>query len=236
MITNLDFTSSSSNVVIFNMNKISLYRLKYAESTLPENMVFMGGDGKRKLPISFVLYLIKIGDRNILIDAGCDTMPGFVMKKHYSPSFAVREANVSADEITDVVITHSHHDHIEGLKHFKNATVYIQKNEYEAGKQYILDSVSVNVFEGVYEIADGIRIVTIGCHSKGSCVVEIETDGVIVVLAGDECYSNANISKKIPTGAYHSKEKAIGFIEKYCGKKYCVLTSHDISLKTNKII
>ena len=236
MITNLNFTSSSSNVVIFNMNKISLYCLKYAESTLPESMVFLGGDGSKKLPIAFVVYLIKIGDRNILIDAGCDTMPGFVMKKHYSPSFVVREADVTADEITDVIITHSHHDHIEAIKHFKNATVRIQKDEYEKGKKHIPENLSVNLFEGVYEIADGIRIVTIGGHSKGSCVVEIETDGVIVVLVGDECYSNANISQKIPTGAYHNKEKAMGFIEKYSGKEYSVLTSHDISLKTNKII
>ena len=236
MITNLDFTSSSSNVVIFNMNKISLYCLKYAESTLPESMVFVGGDSKRKLSISFVVYLIKIGDRNILIDAGCDTMPGFMMKKHYSPSFVVRQVDVSADEITDVVITHSHHDHIEGLKHFKNATVHIQKNEYESAKKYIPDGALVNVFEGVYEITPNIRIVSIGGHSKGSCVVEIETEGVIVVLAGDECYSNANILKKIPTGSYYNKEKAIGFIEKYSGKEYNVFTSHDISLKTQKII
>ena len=203
---------------------------------MPENMVFMGGDGKRKLPISFVLYLIKIGDRNILIDAGCDTMPGFVMKKHYSPSFVVREADVTADEITDVIITHSHHDHIEAIKHFKNATVHISDSEYEKGKRYIPESLSVNLFEGEYEIDENVKIVEVGGHSKGSCVVEIETDDSIIVLAGDECYSNANISKKIPTGAYFDKEKAVGFVEKYSGKEYSVLTSHDISLKTNKII
>ncbi len=216
-------------------NGLLLFCLKYAESTLSESMIFDGGDKSKHLPISFAVYLIKMPDRNILIDAGCDTMPGFKMKRFYSPAFVVRQADVTADEITDVVITHSHHDHIEGLKHFKNASVHIQKNEYESGKKYRPDSASINVFEGVYEIADGIRIVPIGGHSKGSCVVEIETDGVIVVLAGDECYSNANILRKIPTGSYYNKEKAVGFIEKYSGKEYNVLTSHDISLRTKKI-
>lgn len=216
-------------------NRLSLFCLKYAESTLPESMVFIGGDGDKKLPIAFAIYLIRIGNRNILVDAGCDTMPGFEMRKFYSPSFVVRWADVSADEITDVIITHSHHDHIEGLKHFKNATVHIQKDEMVSGKGYIPEGFSVNVFEDKREIADGVKIVRIGGHSKGSCVVEIETDVLTVVLAGDECYSNANIKEKIPTGAYFNKEKAVGFVEKYSDKRYNVLTSHDISLRTEKI-
>ncbi len=218
------------------LNNMNLYCLKYAETTLPENMIFSGGDKGKKLPITFAVYLIKLKDRNILVDAGCDTMPGFVMKKHYSPSFVVRQADVTADEITDVIITHSHHDHIEGLKHFKNATVHIQKNEYESGKKYLSDSGSVNVFEGVYEIADGIRIVEIGGHAKGSCVVEIKGDGVIVVLAGDECYTSWNIQNKIGTGASLNREKSNGFVQKYSDEKYIVHTCHDSLLKTERLI
>lgn len=236
MITNLDFTSSSSNVVIFNMNKISLYCLKYAESTLPESMVFTGGNGSKKLPIAFAVYLIKIGNRNILIDAGCDTMPGFVMKKHYSPSFVVREADVTADEITDVVITHSHHDHIEGLKHFKNAIVHIQKNEYESGKKYIPDGFTVSTFENELELTPGIKIIEWGGHSVGSSVVEIKTDTVTHVLAGDECYTNWNIQNKIGTGASLTHAKSNEFVQKYSDEKYVVHTCHDSLLKTERLI
>lgn len=217
-------------------NALSLFCLKYAESLLPERMIFAGSDSNEKSPIAFAIYLIRIGNRNILVDAGCDTMPDFKMRKFYSPSFVIRWADVSVDEITDVIITHSHHDHIEGLKHFKNATVHISDSEYEKGKRYIPESLSVNLFEGEYEIDDGIKIVEVGGHSKGSCVVEIETDGKTVVLAGDECYSNSNIKEKIPTGSYSDKEKSVGFVEKYSDNRYIVLTSHDISLKTQKII
>ena len=216
-------------------NRLSLFCLKYAESTLPESMVFIGGDGAKKLPIAFAIYLIRIGNRNILVDAGCVTMPGFEMRKFYSPSFVVRWADVSAEEITDVIITHSHHDHIEGLKRFKNATVHIQKDEIIKGQRYIPKGFSVNVFEDECEIADGVRIIQIGGHSKGSCVVELEADKKVIVLAGDECYSSANIKEKTPTGAYFNKEKAVEFVKKYSYKRYNVLTSHDISLKTEKI-
>ena len=85
---------------------LSLYCLKYAESVLPENMVFIDGSKEKTIPISFAVYLIKSGNRNILVDAGCDTMPGFIMKKFYSPVFVLKKAGLSADEITDVIITH----------------------------------------------------------------------------------------------------------------------------------
>ncbi|MBO5020849.1 MAG: hypothetical protein J6D52_09320, partial [Clostridia bacterium] len=82
---------------------VSLYCLKYAESVLSENMAFFDGAKEKMIPISFAIYLINTEDKNILVDAGCDTMPGFDMKKYYSPAFVLRQAGFSADEITDVI-------------------------------------------------------------------------------------------------------------------------------------
>ena len=58
----------------------------------------------------------------------------------------------------------------------------------------------------------------------------------IHILAGDECYTNVNIDKKICTGTFYNKEKSLESIEKYSNKKYRVHTCHDISLKTERII
>ena len=218
------------------MNNISLYCLKYAETTLPESMIFNGGEKSKKLPITFSVYLIKLNDRNILVDAGCDTMPGFVMKEHYSPSFAVREADITADEITDVIITHSHHDHIEAIKHFKNAVVHITKSEYERGKRFIPDGFTVSAFENELELTPQIKIIEWGGHSYGSSVVEIKTDTVTHVLAGDECYTSWNIQNKIGTGASRDRSKSNEFVKKYSDEKYVVHTCHDKTLKTERIL
>lgn len=217
-------------------NNLSVYCVKYAESVLPESMVFDGGSPEKQIPISFAIYLIKTYKRNILVDAGCNTMPGFDMKKFCSPAFALRQLGLSADDITDVIITHAHHDHIEAVKCYKDAVIYISKSEYENGKKYIPDSFKVLTFEDEYRITSQVRIIEIGGHSKGSSIVEITTEDGVYIIAGDECYTNTNVKKKICTGAYFCKEKSAQFIRKYSDKIYHVHTCHDISLKTERII
>lgn len=217
-------------------NKLSVYCLKYAESLLPENLAFYGHPKEKLIPISFAIYLIKTKDKNILVDAGCDTMPDFVMRNFYSPAFVLLQANLSADQITDVIITHAHHDHIEAVKHFKNAVIHISRLAYEKGKKYIPDEFKVSVFEDEFNLSSQIKIIEFGGHSIGSSIVEIKMQDTTHVLAGDECYTNANVENKICTGSFYNKEKAIEFVEKYSNKKYRVHTCHDISLRTERII
>ena len=208
----------------------------YAKSVLPESSVFVNGDKTKKIPITFSIYLVEIGKRKILIDAGCDTMPNFVMEKFYSPAFVLRQIGFSAEDITDVIITHAHHDHIEAVKYFCNAVIYISKTEFEKGKRYIPDNFKVSIFENEFSLSPKIKIIELGGHSHGSAIVEIKAGDTIHVLAGDECYTNANIENRICTGAYFNKKKSMEFIEKYSDKKYRVYTCHDISLKTERII
>lgn len=56
------------------MNEI--FRVKYADCWIPENWVFEGGEQEKMVPIILSVFLVKNGDRNILVDAGCETMPG----------------------------------------------------------------------------------------------------------------------------------------------------------------
>lgn len=217
-------------------SSLSLYCLKYAESVLPEIMAFKGGSKEKQIPISFAFYLIKTKDKNILVDVGCDTMPDFDMKKFYSPAFVLRQFGLSAEDITDVIITHAHHDHIEAINYFKNAVVHISSSEYEDGKKYIPDNMPVNIFKENYIIDRQIKIIKWGGHSVGSAIVEITAKDAIHILAGDECYINDCLTNKIPTGTYCNLEKSIEFIEEYSNKKYRVHTCHDISLKTERIV
>ena len=217
-------------------NELSLYCLKYAESNLPESMIFDGGSSDKRIPISFAIYLIKTDKRKILVDAGCNTMPSFDMQRFYSPAFVLRQIGLSADDITDVIITHAHHDHIEAVKYYKNAIIYISKSEYENGKKYISDDFKVLTFKDEHSITSQVRIIEIGGHSKGSSIVELTKEDEIHIITGDECYTNTNIENSICTGSFYNKEKSMEFIEKYSDKKYLVHTCHDISLKTERII
>lgn len=202
--------------------------LEYGKSVLPESMVFVNGSKEAVRDIVFRVILVKEGDRNILLDAGCETMPGFDMRDFIGPVKALENIGISPDEIDDVVITHSHHDHIESVRYFKNAVIHINKDEYESGKGYIPEGFKLDVFSEECNITENIRVLKIGGHSKGSCIVEIKKDGETYIYAGDECYLRECLDKKIPTGTSCCIEKSIEFIEKYSDdKKYNVLLAHD---------
>ncbi len=217
-------------------NRLSVFCVKYAESLLPESMAFQGGNETIQIPISFAVYLIKTGDRNILVDAGCHTMPGFDMKDFRSPVVVLGEIGLLADDITDVIITHGDHDHIEDLCCFEKATLYITEEEYIKGKRYIPGNMPVNLVKEEYVIAPRIKMIKWGGHGAGSAIVEIAEADRVHVLAGDECYVHDCISRKIPTGMSYHLQKSRAFVEKYSDQKYCVHTCHDISLKTGRII
>ena len=206
---------------------IEIIPINYGKSVLPESWVFQNGSEDKKLPIIFRVYLLKTENRLILVDAGCETMPGFVMTDFIGTVKALRNIGVKADEITDLIITHAHHDHIECAKYFKNAALYIQKDEYEAGKGYLSENLDIRTFDEEMPICDGIKTVKIGGHSQGSSIVEIMGEDRPQIIAGDECYMRDCLTKQIPTGSSYNPEKSRDFVKKYGNGEYTVLLCHD---------
>ena len=209
------------------MSKIEVRAFKYGESVLPGNMVFLNGEEEKKYPILFKVYLIIMQNRKILVDAGCETMPGFEMKNFIGTVKALEKEGISATDITDVIITHAHHDHIECVKYFSNALVYIQEDEYNAGKKYFAPQQKLCLFKDEITIAENIKILKIGGHSKGSSIVIVTAEKENLVFVGDECYLRECIKRKIPTGASVCPEKSREFIEKYGNGTYTLLFCHD---------
>lgn len=206
---------------------IEIIPVDYGKSVLPESCVLENGDKNNLRPIIFRIYLIKADNRLILADAGCETMPGFEMRDFIGPIKALENMGISPDEITDVIITHSHHDHIECVKYFKKAVIYIQKDEYEAGRKYLIPELDIRTFEEEIKICDGVNIIKIGGHTKGSSIVEITDAEARYIIAGDECYMRECIEKQIPTGSSCNPENSLNFIQKYGTGEYKVLLCHD---------
>ena len=206
---------------------IDIIPIDYGKSVLPESMIFENGAGNKFRPIIFRVYLIRTENRLILVDAGCETMPGFDMKDFVGPIKALNNIGISPNEITDVIITHAHHDHIECAKYFKNAVIYIQKDEYESGKGYLAENLNIRTFDEEMQICGGIKAVKIGGHSKGSSIVEITDSVKKYIIAGDECYMRDSLTKHIPTGISCNPEKSRAFIQKYGVGEYTVFLCHD---------
>ncbi|NML39963.1 MBL fold metallo-hydrolase [Chitinophaga sp. G-6-1-13] len=88
---------------------------------------------KNPVELSINAYLIKDGDKRILVDAGAGELMG-----NYGGKLAasLKQAGIQPEEITDILITHVHLDHSGGLvvagkKVFPNAIVHVHQTEVD---------------------------------------------------------------------------------------------------------
>jgi glyoxylase-like metal-dependent hydrolase (beta-lactamase superfamily II) len=87
-----------------------------------------------KLTFEGNVLVVKGNDRIVLIDTGSGQTHGEAVGKIVKHLAA---AGIQKEGVTDIVLTHAHHDHIggimdeAGLSTFPNAQIYIAKEEYD---------------------------------------------------------------------------------------------------------
>ena len=122
-------------------------------------------------------------ERDYLVD------PGLVMQG--APVFgALARLGVDANGIRDVILTHLHFDHAEGLAGWPQRTVYVHRLETEAPYAQIvagmLEIVNLELLEGEEgEIEPGVRWLRTPGHADGLISLLVDTDDGLVVIASD---------------------------------------------------
>ncbi len=207
---------------------------KYGEALYPAKRVFRGLDTEENIPMSFCFYLIDAEDRKILVDAGCMGKEHYKMYAFENPLELLKQYGLSADEITDVIVTHGHFDHMGEIFNYKNATVYIQTDEKERGRGYLRDGMKLRVFDEKCDVTSDVRVERYGGHTSGSCIVFVKERNVI---CGDECYYQKNFDTLTPIGNTSSVEKSQRFVETYNGRdgKYNPFLFHDDGIMTGRV-
>ena len=120
-----DFAASSTP-------EYSIQAIRYASAEDDVADLVMGAP-REKMDLAMVVWLIRGGGRNILFDSGYhrDTfLKEFPSTEYIRPDEAVKLAGVQPADITDIVISHGHWDHMGGIDLFPKATVWIQKEEF----------------------------------------------------------------------------------------------------------
>src|SRR5215471_6748490 len=204
-----------------------VYAIRYASiPDFPVAALVKGADSARKMEIAMAVWLIKGNGRNVLVDSGFYREQFFKqwkVKDFVRPSDAVAQAGVKPEEITDVIITHMHWDHADGMDLFPRAKIWIQKDEYnyytgEAWQQPrthggidqddVLALVKLNMQGRVglvngdaQEIIPGITCYTGGKHTWQSQYVGVNSREGAVILASDNMYLYENLDKHVPIAA-----------------------------------
>jgi glyoxylase-like metal-dependent hydrolase (beta-lactamase superfamily II) len=203
-------------VVAALLMSYEVFAIRYATiPQFPVSSLVQGADAGRKIDIAMMVWLVRGGGRNILVDSGFyrdDLVKRWKPAGFVRPDEAVARAGVRAEDITDVIITHAHWDHAGGTDLFPKARIWIQKDEYEyysarAGKAGVTveDMAALknagkrlHLIDGDQEILPGIRVYTGGRHTFASQYVSVTTKDGPVVLASDNVYLYENLDKHAP--------------------------------------
>lgn len=204
-----------------------VYAIRYATIPgFPVAELVKGADPSRKLDIAMMIWLVKGNGRNVLIDSGFyhdHFFKDWQVKDFTKPSDTLSRIGLKAEDITDVIITHMHWDHADGMDLFPNARIWIQKDElsYYAGEAWqskdthggidegdVLTLVKLNtqgrvglVDGDAQQILPGITCYIGGKHTYASQYVGVQTAAGTVVLASDNMYLYENLDKHAPIAA-----------------------------------
>jgi glyoxylase-like metal-dependent hydrolase (beta-lactamase superfamily II) len=139
---------------------------------------------------------VRIKDRTILIDTGLGP------KAHGGLMQSLAKARIAAADVTDVLITHAHGDHVGGLatadgaSAFPRAKVRMSKAEWvfmqsQSDSASIVKAISAQVqtFEPGAVVVPGITAVAIKGHTPGHTGYEIVNGDDRILAIGDAAHS-----------------------------------------------
>jgi len=174
--------------------------------------------------IDFMVWLIRGSGKNILVDAGfigdIEDAKEFKVIDYIRPDSALFKLGLKPGDITDIILSHPHWDHIDGVGLFPNAHIWIQKEDFnyfvstawqkgEHNGGYAKRDVRMMVDKNMdgkvtlvdgddKEILPGIRVFTGSRHTYNSEYVLVNTGSNKVVIASDNIWIYANFRHMLP--------------------------------------
>jgi glyoxylase-like metal-dependent hydrolase (beta-lactamase superfamily II) len=236
----------------------SIEAIRYSTSPdVPVAELVVNGPKDQKVDIAMVLWLIRGGGHTILFDSGFhrDTFTKeFPMKDYLRPDEAVKTAGVKPEDVTDIVVSHAHWDHMGGIDLFPKATVWIQRDEYryytgdawQKGGNHggidpddVQELVKLNTEHRVrfvdgddVEIFPGIRAYTGSRHTYASQYLRVAGNPTYV-LASDNAYFYLNLSAHLASATFSDADHAANIAQQkrmveLAGSPDRVVPGHDI--------
>jgi len=178
--------------------------------------IFADGSAEDVRPFGWFFWMVRGGGRTILVDTGFEDAGqarAWDVTGYVRPTERLAALGIEPDDVTDIVLTHAHWDHMGGIGAYPEARIYIQEAEYRhavgsvgggrprrhgmrwrdvrALRDAEAEGRLVRV-DGDAEPFPGVRLVAGGGHTLGSQWVEVETVDGTVVIAGDAVTQDEN--------------------------------------------
>ncbi|MBO9202096.1 MULTISPECIES: N-acyl homoserine lactonase family protein [Niastella] len=219
----------ASKSVWAQSKQYEVYALKFASSAHRWPIADWVDKGPKNdsVQIDFMIWLIKGNGRTVLVDAGfLNDIPDakeFTIVNYVRPDSTLQKMGLKPTEITDIILSHPHWDHIDGLNLFPNAQVWMQQDDFyyyvgaawqkggSAGgfnKRDVRKLIDKNLAGKLtlvngdsLEIIPGIKVFTGSRHTFNSQYVLVETGSNNVILASDNIWVYYSLEHMLPASA-----------------------------------
>ena len=224
--------------------KWEIFVLEYARSRdQPVASLLQNAFDEGTIDLPFAFVLARHGERAVLIDTGFMREPGggelmakrFGIAQWVSPLRLLAELGVAPDQVTDIVLSHAHYDHMGSIHKFPDAHLYLQKQELLGWIEvmalprrfralswvlnpedihHALDAAAAHrltLLEGDRDdVVPGIHVRFGPGHTMGQQFVVVESESGRYVVSGDCVYCARNLTGTDGDGVYIPLGSGIG--------------------------
>lgn len=206
-------------------NTYEVYAIEFARPhfPLPVKEIALHSTSKDSVKGVFMTWLLKGNNgRIVLVDAGFHRESKFFedwIKQYTRPDSSLQSMGLKPGDITDIILSHPHWDHLGGVDLFPNAIIWMQKNDYsyfvtdawqKGGNTTGFDSLDVPKIAGLnakgrvqlvngdnIEIIPGIKVYTGSKHTFESQFIVANTPTDKVLIASDNIWFYYNLQHMV---------------------------------------
>lgn len=161
-----------------------------------------------ELAMDYYFWVLRGADRVVVVDCGFNAASGARRSRQLlcAPVDALHLLDIDPAQVSALVITHGHYDHMGNLDTFADVPIYIAASEFEfwtgtdCAHELFMQSAEaedieqlraahrrgqVRFVQGSLSLAGGIELIEVGGHTPGQLIVAAHTSRGRVVLASD---------------------------------------------------
>ena len=214
-----------------------------------EAFLFHGGDPAIIRDAVCPWWYIRSQEGIILVDATFNLEDAKALgvdkscKREEDPILTLKHAGIELQDVTKIILSHAHYDHIGYLDRFPTATIYVHREELKwatiASSWYPgygkftaqrLQSVAerlIPIDASNVKLAPGVEVIHVGGHTPGSLAILVDTKKGRICLAGDNLFVYENIEKGVPIALYHNLDEVLRFMQEVSKLADIIIPGHD---------